>query len=180
MISPAGQLALGMLVGDQTILNIAREVSQAIEAAGCEGGIVGGLAVFLHGYARTTVDVDAYATDRRRVGEELVARGFGFDAARKEWTKHGVPVHLLAPEDDLGFHPSRYSMLQGARTVTLGDLVSMKLASGSRNVHRMKDLADVVELIKHLKLDKTFTARVAPAYRAEFKRLVDSVPRELR
>lgn len=178
MISPAGRLALGMLVGDQTILNLAREVSQAIDAAGCEGGIVGGIAVFLHGYPRTTVHIDAYVTERRRVADELEKRGFHWTPERRQWEKDDFVVQLLAPEDNIGFHPSRYTELQGIRTVSLGDLISMKLCSGTKHVHRTKDLADVVELIKALKLDKGFTPHVAPEYRKDFKTLVDSLERE--
>lgn len=64
MITPAGKLALEMLVGDQTILNLAREVTAAIDASGADGGIIGGIAVFLHGYERTTTDIDVYTADR--------------------------------------------------------------------------------------------------------------------
>lgn len=179
MITRAGHLALEMLVGDQTILNLAREVSAAIEAAGCEGGIVGGVAVFLHGYPRTTVDIDAYVTDRKRVAEELEKRGFRWVEGRRQWEKNEFPAQLLAPNDDIGFHPGRFSRLQGIRTVALGDLISMKLSSGTRHIHRMKDLADVVELMKRLKLDKSFAPRVTPGLRAEFKKLAEGLEREL-
>ena len=178
MVTPAGALALEMLVGDQTILNLAREVSAAIEAAGVEGGIVGGIAVFLHGYERTTKDIDVYTNDRRKLAAELERRGWVWTDERRQWEKQRFPVQILAPEDNIGWHPTRFGTIRGVRAVTLGDLISMKLCSGTKHVHRSRDLADVVDLIQTIPLDKSFTPKVAKPYRADFKRLVDSLERE--
>ena len=167
-------------MGDQTILNLAREVSDAIEASGAEGGVIGGIAVFLHGYERTTHDIDVYSTDRRALTDELKQRGFVWTNERRQFEKDGVPVQLLAPEDNLPYHPSRYSTLQGVRTVTLGELVSMKLSVGTKFVHRSQDLADVVRLIESIPLDKAFVAQVAKPWRKDFKKLVDRLARETR
>lgn len=177
MTDRTGFLALEMLVGDPTLLTLAREVTDALRAAGSEGGIVGGMAVFLHGYARTTADIDVYTVDRKRLAHELASRGWVWNAQRRQFERDGVPVQIRSADDKLAFHPSRYEELQGIRVVDLGDLISMKLGSGTRYVHRAQDLADVVRLIELVRLDKSFTPRVAKRYRKDFRRLVDAVKR---
>lgn len=175
MISPAGHLALGMIMGDETLLDLAREVSAAVRASGAEGGVVGGIAVFLHGYERTTTDIDVFTYDRPRLAEELVARGFEWDEAEHQFEKLGVPVQMLAPEDELGFDPTRFEERREVRVVSLGDLVSMKLASGTEHVHRAQDLADVVRLAEVVPLDKGFSGRITPKLRPAYKKLIDAL-----
>lgn len=178
MITPAGKLALEMLVGDQTILNLAREVTEAITASGADGGVVGGIAVFLHGYERTTTDIDVYTTDRSALAEQLRQRGFIWSEAECQFEKKGIPVQLLAPEDKLPYYPSRFRSINDIQTITLGELVTMKLSTGTKFVHRAQDLADVIRLIDAIPLDKDFVVQIDKAYRAEFKTLIDSINRE--
>lgn len=164
-----------MLVGDPTLLNFAREVTEALHATGADGGIVGGMAVFMHGYARTTADIDVYAVDRPRLAAELTGRGWVWNDLQRQFEKQGVPVQILSVNDDLTVHPSRYDEQDGIRFVSLGDLISMKLGSGTKFLHRAQDLADVVRLIEVKQLDKTFTGKVVKRYRKDFQRLVDAV-----
>jgi hypothetical protein len=178
VITPAGKLALDMLVGDQTILNLAREVTAAIEASGHDGGIVGGIAVFLHGYERTTTDIDVYTTNRPALADALSRRGFVWSDERRQFEKSDIPVQLLAPQDKLPYYPTKFSRVRDVRTVTLGELVTMKLSTGTEFVHRAQDLADVIRLIEVIPLDKSFTPSIAKPYRAEFKTLMDRLERE--
>ena len=66
------------------------------------------------------------------------------------------------------------------RTVSLADLISMKLRSGTRSVLRAKDLGDVIGLIRHHRLTGDFAAQIDPSLRAEFRRLLDAVESERR
>ena len=61
---------------DSPILETARRVTEVCRAAGLEAAVIGGVAVFLHGYERTTVDVDAYCADREAVAAALREAGF--------------------------------------------------------------------------------------------------------
>ncbi|MEM9915973.1 MAG: hypothetical protein AAF911_13525 [Planctomycetota bacterium] len=178
MITPAGKLALEMLVGDQTILNLAREVTAAIEASGAEGGVIGGIAVFLHGYERTTTDIDVYTTDRAALAEQLTQRGFVWSDERRQFEKNDIPVQLLAPEDKLPYYPKRFRSLHDIQTLTLGELVTMKLSTGTEFVHRAQDLADVIRLIEAIPLDKSFVTQIDTAYRSAFKKLIDDLVQE--
>ncbi|MEM6552879.1 MAG: hypothetical protein AAF750_12235 [Planctomycetota bacterium] len=167
------QLALRMLQDDQTILDTAREISSILQRIGVAGGVVGGIAVFLHGYRRTTTDIDVYCVDRSALGDALKAAGYVWDDAERQFMKGDVPVQLLAPQDRLGFDPTHFQDLEGVQAVSLADLISMKLASGTGNVHRMNDLSDIVRLAHANKIDKSFTPKIAPEYRKEFKVLMD-------
>ena len=93
-------------------------------------------------------------------------------AARREFVLGGVPVQLVT-EEQTGGPPERTSRISGVRVVSLADLIRFKLHSGLGSVRRAQDIADVVELIKRVPLDKRFAARLAGRQRAAFKKLVD-------
>jgi len=175
MIRPIDKLALGMLVGDQTILDVAREVTQLFKELEADGGVIGGIAVFLHGYRRTTADVDVYTNKREALAEALRQHAFIWDGEAKQFERGGIVVQLLAPGDDMPFHPTHFTEVDGVRVVSLPDLISMKLSMGTSNLRRAQDLADVVRLIESLKLDKSLTPRIAPEWRKTYKELVDAV-----
>jgi hypothetical protein len=56
----------------------------------------------------------------------------------------------------------------GISYVRLPTLIELKLASGMTNPGRLKDLADAQELIKVLRLTKSFADQLNPYVRAKF------------
>lgn len=63
--------------------------------------------------------------------------------------------------------------------ISLAKLIDMKLASHrSLPVHRAKDLADVVELIKCRKLDKSYADQLHPSNRTDFIELITGLEQE--
>jgi hypothetical protein len=52
--------------------------------------------------------------------------------------------------------------IAGLRCLSLDKLVELKLASGISNPDRMKDISDVYELIKRLKLSADFAQQLNP------------------
>jgi hypothetical protein len=64
--------------------------------------------------------------------------------------------------------------IDGVQFVTLEKLIELKLASGTAP-HRLKDLADVQELIKFRALDKNFAERLDPYVREKFLELYEAV-----
>ena len=66
-----------------------------------------------------------------------------------------MPVHLVTIEQ-LKQAPRKTVEIEGITTVSLEDLIEIKLRSGSSNVLRAQDLADAIGLIRHHRL----TARV--------------------
>jgi hypothetical protein len=171
--------ALLMLEKRGAILEVAREVSRLMREAGLPGVVIGGVAVVLHGHVRTTVDVDVLVDpplDRMR--DLLVANGFVHDAARKEFVKGGVPVHLVRPQDAKITKRSEPREIDGIATVGLAELVEMKLRSGSADPLRAQDLADVIGLVRHHALKSDFAARLDKSVRREFRKLVRLIESE--
>lgn len=156
------------------ILETARDVSAILRANRLRGAIVGGIAVVLHGYVRTTADVDAYVNDPEAVHAALISAGFRFDAREHEFNRNGIPVRLVT-DDLVAPAPARVLEREGIVTVSLVDLINIKLHSGLRSITRAIDIADVIGLIRKNDLDGRFAARVDKRYRAEFKKLLKAV-----
>lgn len=161
-----------------TILDIAREVSQLMHAARVPGVVIGGVAVVLHGHLRTTKDVDVFMTPPLEpLADLLTANGFAFDQTERAFIKEGVAVHLVLPEQ-VGPPPKERIEIDGVTTVTLVDLINMKLRSGSTNLLRAQDLADVIGLIRHHRLSSDFARHLDKTLRPAFRKLVRMIERE--
>jgi len=161
-----------------TVLDIARDVSRLMRAAGCPGVVIGGVAVVLHGHLRTTKDVDIFLNPPLKpLADLLTNNGFSFDRAGRAFVKQGVPVHLVSPEQ-VGPAPKETVEIEGVTTVALPDLIGMKLRSGSSNLLRAQDLADVIGLIRHHRLTGEFARRLDKTLRAPFRKLVRLIQRE--
>lgn len=167
--------ALRMLQGGGAILDTAREVTALLHDARADAAVIDGVAVVLHGHVRTTMDVDLFVPDKLDAcGDALTKNGFTFDAARREFIKNEVPVHLVTSEHVKPV-PTEFIELEGIRTVALADLIDMKLASGLHDPLRAQDLADVIGLIRHHKLPATFAARLDKSVRPEFRKLAKAI-----
>jgi predicted nucleotidyltransferase component of viral defense system len=81
----------------------------------------------------------------------------------------------LVTDRETGGPPEATETRQGVLVVSLADLVRTKLRSGLDNLNRARDLADVVELIRHVPLDKRFAARLPREQRPAFEKLVEAV-----
>ncbi len=156
--------------GDNTkIMGVARHLTERIDAP-----VLGDIAVILHGYDRTTIDLDFYTPDRRLTDEQLRAAGARWSAARREHLLDDVRIHTVTP-DDAGHVVEKTSVIKGIRVISLKDLITIKLRCGLNNINRAKDIGDVVELIRRVPLDKRFAGKLPKDLRSEFKRFVDAV-----
>jgi hypothetical protein len=120
---------------------------------------------------------------------ELVGLGYlpAFEGARKRLraTQGGVPVEVVLageypgdgrPKPVVFPEPAQASVeLDGVRVVTLEKLVELKLASGMTAPDRLKDLADVQELIKVRGLGAEFAGSLDPYVREQYLRLWEGV-----
>ena len=170
--------ALLILENRGTVLDTAREISRLMRNAGIRGVVIGGVAVVLHGHVRTTNDVDIFVEKPLQpLADLLIRNGFAFDRMEKAFIKHGVPVQLVLPEYVSA--PLRGTLeIDGVTTVTLVDLIGMKLRSGSTNLLRAQDLADVIGLIRHHRLTSEFARQVDKTLRPPFRKLVRLIQRE--
>jgi len=160
---------IGLPGDNANILKVARQLRPVVDAP-----VLGGVAVYLHGVPRATVDLDLYAVDLKQTADQLLEAGAQWKPARREHVLDGVPIHLVGA-DETGITIERTSVIDGIRVVTLKDLVAIKLRSGLKNRGRSKDLGDVEELIRRVPLDKRFAGKLPKELRNEFKAVVDAV-----
>lgn len=148
--------------------------------------VVGGMALFRHGLRRFTEDVDLLVTrdDLQRIHENLDGRGYlpPFTSSQNlRDTEHGVRIEFLTtgnfpgdgkPKPVAFPDPQQVSFeADGIRYVNLPTLIELKLASGMTNKGRLKDLADVLELIKVRSLPLDFASQLNPFVQTEYQEL---------
>jgi len=170
--------ALLLLDKKGNVLDLAREVSRLLRSAGIPGAVIGGIAVVLHGHIRTTKDVDIFVQPPLEpLAKLFTAHGFIFDRTERAFVKRGVPVHLVLPEQT-GSSPNETIEIEGITTVTLSSLIEMKLRSGSTNLLRAQDLADVIGLIRHHQLTSAFARHLEKSLRPAFRKLARMIQQE--
>ncbi|HEV2667873.1 MAG TPA: hypothetical protein VG324_23350 [Blastocatellia bacterium] len=168
-----------------------RRLTEDLEKHGIEYNVIGAIALNQHGYQRFTVDIDLLLSKEglEKFHEELVGRGYrpAFEGARKEFrsTDRNVPIEITTtgeyPGDGkpkpISFPDPKESriVIDGINTVTLEMLINLKLASGMTDPGRLKDLADVQELIKIKGLEGPFAEKLHPFVREKFLELLRGV-----
>ena len=162
------------------------KITRKLVELGIDYVVVGGMAMFQHGYRRFTEDVDLLVT---RTGLKEIHRqleGLGYippfpGSKHLRDTEHGVKIEFLVTGEFPGdgkpkpvVFPTPESVateIDGIRYISLQALIELKLASGMTNPERARDLADVLELIKALDLSSDFSDRLHPFVQARFKQL---------
>lgn len=153
--------------------------------------VIGAVALNQHGYQRFTTDIDLLLTPEglEAFRNELVGRGYrpAFNGATKKFreTVQNVPIEIITTGEYPGdgkpksvrFHdPAEHCVvIDGIRTVDLVRLVELKLASGMTGLARLKDLADVQELIRVRRLDAAFADRLDPLVTDKYRELAAEV-----
>ncbi len=153
--------------------------------------VIGAVALLAHGYPRFTEDVDLILTPEglEKFHRELVGMGYApaFPQAKKRLraTEEGISIDvMLAGEYPGDGKPKPVTIpdpktaaveIDGVRFVTLEKLIELKLASGMTAPDRLKDLADVQELIKIRALPSEFAERLDPYVREKFLELSETV-----
>lgn len=153
--------------------------------------VVGGMAMFAHGFRRFTEDVDLLVTrdGMREILQQLEGLGYVQPAGtstKLRDTATGVRIEFLItggfPGDGkckpVAFpDPDAVAVdIGGVRYLGLPSLVELKLASGmTGGAGRLKDLGDAAELIRILKLPRTFSQQMNPFVRDKFLELWDGV-----
>lgn len=178
MIRSIRDEALLILQGRGAILDVAREVTVLMRGAGIDGAIIGGVAVVLHGYVRTTQDINVYVGQSRHdFARILKSNDFEFDSKKREFLRDGVPIRLVTVEQT-GIVLGRPALREEIRVANLHDLISMKLRSGTANLTRANDIADVIGLIRANHLTSSFAAKLDLRVRGNFRVLARAVAKE--
>jgi hypothetical protein len=167
------------------------KITQRLEQLGVPYAVAGAMALFFHGYRRFTEDVDLLVSPDglQKIHRRLDELGFvpsspGSKNLRD--TESGVRVEFLVAGDYPGDgKPKTISFpnpedaaveLDGVRCLKLPTLVELKLASSSAP-RRLRDLADVQELIHVLRLPGEFASQINPTVRDLFLTLWEEVQR---
>jgi hypothetical protein len=153
--------------------------------------VIGAIALMAYGYPRFTEDIDLILDSEGldKFHRELIGLGYSpaFPGARKRLrsTRDGTPIEVIAAGEYPGDgkpkpvsfpKPSEASVeIDGVRFPTLEKLIELKLASGMTAPDRLKDLADVQELIKIRGLSSEFAEKLNPYVREKFLELLAAV-----
>ena len=153
--------------------------------------VVGAVALIAHGYKRFTEDIDLVLTPEglETLHNELIGLGYApaFPGARKKIrsTIDGVSIDIMTsgeypgdgkPKPVVIPGPDEASIeIDGIRIVTMAKLIELKLASGMTAPARLRDLADVQELIKIRRLDADYAEQLNPYVREKYLELWDAV-----
>ncbi len=171
---------------DSAVAKALRKIARRLNDLGIDYAIVGGMALFQHGFRRFTEDVDILVTkeDLRTIHAKLEGLGYLPPYARSKHlrdTELGVKIEFLTTGDFPGDGKPKPVPFPDPRAVriksddvyylNLATLIELKLASGMTAPGRIKDLSDVQELIKILGLPASYTDQLNEYVRAKFLEL---------
>jgi hypothetical protein len=178
--------AARFFMGDADVQRALAKIVRELEEAKIPYAIAGAMALNRYGYRRVTVDVDLLLTREglAALKERLLGRGYvekfaGSKGVRDTENNVGIDV-LLAGEFPGDGKPKPVSFpdpavagvaSEAGRYLPLPKLVELKLASGMSAPHRLKDLADVVELIRIVKLPRQLAEQLDPWVRGKYDEL---------
>jgi hypothetical protein len=154
-------------MGEADVHRALERLAGILEEKGIPYAVIGALALNEWGYRRVTVGVDVLLTAAglRALKQEVLGRGYveKFPGSRGlRDVEAGVTVDVVLageyPGDGkpkpVAFPDPAEVAIRGRRValLPLEKLIELKLASGMTAPHRLKDLADVLELIRALSL----------------------------
>jgi len=167
-----------------------RRITERLRELKIPYAVAGGMALFFHGFRRFTEDVDILVT-RQGLDEahrNLQSLGYVplFSGSKNlRDTESGVRIEFLVTGEFPGDgkpKPVRFpdpleSSVEkdGVRWLSLPSLVELKIACGIANPGRLKDLADVQELIRTLGLSADFARQLQPFVQEKYQELWTSV-----
>jgi hypothetical protein len=173
-------------MGEARVQSALARVARLLEEDGIPYALIGAMALNAYGYERVTVDVDLLLT---REGLESFKKGhLGLGYAEKfpgskglRDIENGVAIDVVLageyPGDGLpkpvAFPDPAGAAVRGERValLPLPRLIELKLASGISAPHRLKDLADVIEVIRILKLPAGLAEELDPYVREKYREL---------
>jgi hypothetical protein len=193
LASPAETYAEGLRFfrGQGMVQDTLRRLVSDLEAHHIEYSVIGAVALNQHGYRRFTEDIDLLLTPEglEKFRNELVGHGYrpAFNGATRKFREitQNVPIEIITsgeypgdgkPKSVRFHHPGeRYVVIDGIKTVDLARLVELKLASGMTGLARLKDLADVQELIRVRQLDAAFADQLDTLVADKYRELYGEV-----
>jgi hypothetical protein len=180
------QSAERFFMGHAEVQKALDKLARTLDAHGIPYAIIGAMALNEFGYQRVTVDVDVLLTadGLAALKATMLGRGYveKFPGSRGlRDPEHGVDIDVVLagsyPGDGqpkpVAFPDPAATARRGARIALLPmpTLIELKLASGMTAPHRLKDLADVLELIRALGLSAELAGDLNPYVREKYLEL---------
>jgi hypothetical protein len=178
--------ATRFFMGEADVQQALHKLVHLLDDAHIPYAVVGAMALNEYGYRRVTVDVDILLTAQglESLKERAVGRGYAeqFPGSRGlRDVEHGVPIDVLIAGEYPGdgrpkpvqFPDPADAAVRGIRAalLPLPRLVELKLASGISAPHRLRDLADVLELIRAAALPIALADELNPFVREKYLEL---------
>jgi hypothetical protein len=163
-----------------------RRITARLNALGIDYAVVGGMALFLHGFRRFTEDVDILVTREGLAKLHEALEGSGYRppfAGSKNLrdTDNGVRIEFLVAGEFPGDgkpkpvafpEPEEVAEeVDGIRLLNLAALIELKLASGMTGKGRIKDLGDAEQMIMQFGLPQNFAERLSPYVQEKYDEL---------
>jgi hypothetical protein len=182
----AAARATKFFMGTADVQKAMAKLVDALEAARIPYAIVDAMALNELGYERVTTDVDVLLTREglAKFKAEHLGRGYVEKFAGSKGVRdveHNVNIDVVITGDFPGDgKPKAVAFPDPATAAIRGDrlallpverLVELKLASGMTAPHRIKDLADVVELVRHAKLARDLAEKMDASVRTKYLEL---------
>ena len=173
-------------MGEANVQKALERLALVLDRNGIPYAVVGAMALNEWGYQRVTVGVDVLlsADGLKRLKAEVLGAGYveRFPGSRGiRDTEANVDIDFLLAGEYPGdgkpkpvrFPDPGQAAIRGRRValLPLPGLIELKLASGMSAPHRLKDLADVLELIRALELPRDTAESLDPSVRAKFEEL---------
>ncbi len=163
-----------------------RRITARLNDLGIAYAVVGGMALFLHGFRRFTEDVDILVTREGLAKLHQALEGSGYRplfAGSKNLrdTENGVHIEFLVSGEFPGDgkakpvvfpEPETATVEQdGVRFLNAAALIELKIASGLTGKGRAKDFGDAQELMMLLSLPQNFAELLSPYVRERYDEL---------
>lgn len=173
-------------MGDADVHRALVRLTTTLEAARIPYAIAGAMALNEYGYRRVTTDVDVLLTAEGLAALKALVLGRGYlekfpGSKGLRDTENGVTIDMLIAGEYPGDgQPKPVRFPDPAKVARRGAhgaflplpcLLELKLASGLSAPHRLKDLADVLELVRAAHLPRALEDELDPSVRAKFVEL---------
>ncbi len=177
--------------GEGMINDVLKRLAADLDRNEIDYAVIGAVALNQHGSRRFTEDINLLLSKQGLLDfrEKLIGLGYrpAFEGAKKKFrtTDENIPVEIITsgeyPGDGLPKpvefpDPSEFEVvIDGVKTISLEKLIELKLTSGMTAGDRLKDLADVQELIKLKRLDENFGRKLNEFVRGKFVEFYQAV-----
>jgi hypothetical protein len=177
-------------MGQAEVQKALQKLVTLLDEQGIPYAVIGAMALNEFGYTRTTVDVDVLLTAEGLAAFKAAHLGRGYlekfpGSTNLRDAEHGVDIDVVIagsyPGDGkpkpVSFPDPGVSAERGARValLPLPKLLELKLASGMTAADRLKDLADVQEVIRIKRLPRILANELDPFVRDKYLELWQAV-----